>query len=94
MYCNQRTPSLEIKVRRIGSRWHARLYVDDLVYDEMACTDKRDIGHICRIMLRWLDKSGYGNQWTASARRRLNNDEIGFHGKIFYQPQLKRRRGK
>lgn len=85
---------IDVKVRRIGSKWHTRLYVNNKVHDEMACTDRRDIGKICRIMLRWLDKTGSGNKWTASARRRLNEDSPGFYGEIFYRPQLESRKKK
>jgi hypothetical protein len=39
---------LEIKVTRIGQRFHSRLLKDGEVKDEMACEDRRDIGWICR----------------------------------------------
>lgn len=42
----------EIKVTKINKRFHARLIVNGAIHDEMACSLKRDIGHICREMLR------------------------------------------
>ena len=85
---------IDVKVKRIGTMWHASLYLDSNVHDEMACSDRRDIGKICRIMLRWLDKTGGGNKWTASARRRLNEDNPGFYGEILYRNQLEARKKK
>lgn len=85
---------IDIKVTRIGKYWHARLFLNGKLYDEMACSNRMDLGKICRIMLRWLDKTGGGNKWTASARRRLNEDSPGFHGEILYRIQLESRKKK
>ena len=85
---------IDIKVTRIGKFWHARLFLNGKLYDEMACSNRMDLGKICRIMLRWLDKTGGGNKWTASARRRLNEDSPGFHGEILYRIQLESRKKK
>ncbi len=60
----------EIKVTRINNNYHARLFVNDVLYDEMACNNQMDIGYICREMLRWADKMGICNEHTASARTR------------------------
>lgn len=86
---NMNNSELEIKVTRIKNSWHARLYVQGSCYDEMSCTDRRDVGKICRIMMRWLDKTGSGNKHTKSARKRLNSD-IGFFGAVRYQNEIQR----
>lgn len=85
---------IDIKVTRIGKYWHARLFLNGKLYDEMACSSRLDLGKICRIMMRWLDKTGGGNKWTERARRRLNEDDPGFHGKILYRHQIESRKNK
>jgi len=57
-----------IKVTRIKD-WHARLFLNGLLVDEMSCKLRSDIGWICREMMRWADKMG-GDSHTSSARRR------------------------
>ena len=78
---------MKIKVTRINNRYHARLTQDDVILDEMACSDKQDIGWICREMLRWQDKLGNTTAWTFSARERHNSDPKPI-GKIWYKNQL------
>ena len=85
---------IDIKVTRIGKFWHARLFLNGKLYDEMACSNRMDLGKICRIMMRWLDKTGGGNKWTERARRRLNKDDPGFHGEILYRHQIESRKNK
>lgn len=67
----------DIKVTRIGSNWHARLFVNKLLIDEMSCKLRVDIGWCCRTMMRWADKTGNGNAHTSSARNRNNGGPIG-----------------
>ena len=75
----------EIKVTRINSRWHARVTIGAIVRDEMACELRRDIGWICREMLRWLDKGGEGGQFASAARHR---QQTGAVGKVWYHGEL------
>lgn len=76
--------NLSIKVTRINNRFHARLYQEDKVIDEMACELKCDIGWICREMLRWFDKNGGVSRWAMNARKRQDNHK----GSIWYKNQL------
>lgn len=80
---------LSITVTKIRNRWHARLFDGGTVIDEMACEDKRDIGWICREMLRWADKLGRSTDWTRSARRR---QQAGPRGRVWFCRQLRRAR--
>jgi len=75
----------EVKVTRIKDRWHARLMNEDKVFDEMACDDSRDIGWICREMLRWYAKLGGTSLFAMSARERQIGATLG---KIWYKDQL------
>ncbi len=76
---------LKLKITRINNRFHARLYLDSDVIDEMACQDKIDIAWICREMLRWLDKCGSGSKMAAAARARHNSTP---KGRVWYKVQL------
>ena len=76
-----------IKVTKIKNRWHSRLMLNDKVIDEMACKDSRDIGWICREMLRWYSKTGGVSQYAEEARKRHYNT-IAF-GKVWYSKDLK-----
>jgi hypothetical protein len=76
---------MDIKVTKIGKRWHARLIDGNTILDEMACSLKEDIGWICREMLRWQDKMGNSNGWTSSARRRQTPKSAG---KVWFQKAL------
>lgn len=71
----------DIKVTRIKDKFHARLYQNNQLLDEMICQLRIDIGYICREMLRWQDKLGNSNSQTKSARRRQNINI----GKIYYK---------
>jgi hypothetical protein len=73
----------DIKVTKIKNRWHARLFVNGILSDEMACELRSDIGWICREMMRWCDKMGAGSRHTTSARLRHNEDG-GPRGKVLY----------
>jgi len=75
----------EIKVTKIKNRWHSRLIENAEVLDEMACSEKQDIGWISREMLRWYDKNGGVSDFTSSARKRQVNDPVG---KIWYKKEL------
>ena len=72
---------LHIKVTKIKDKWHARLFNNDIILDEMACSEKADIGWICRELLRWVDKLGRSTPWTKAARRR---QQYSSRGKIWY----------
>ncbi len=74
-------PLLDIRVTRIKHRWHARLYVDNLFFDEMACENRVDIGYICRTMLRWYDKGGGCSSFASAARHR---NKAGPSGRVWY----------
>jgi hypothetical protein len=78
---------MEIKVTRIKNRFHARLFISGKVLDEMACQLKQDIGWICREMLRWADKTGFGNKWTNAARMRQQGSHLG---RVWYKNKLYR----
>jgi hypothetical protein len=88
--CLAQTPksSCTIKVTRIKQRWHARLYVNGCVRDEMACSTRMDIGWICREMLRWYDKSSGDSVYAHKARTRQRR---GPYDKIWYQNALARK---
>ena len=82
----------QIKVIRIKRRWHARLFDEGVLRDEMACECREDIGWICREMMRWQDKAG-GDVRTSSARRRINQNS-GKKGKVWYYGELERSKQK
>jgi hypothetical protein len=79
---------MKLKVTRIGDRYHARLIIDnDVVFDEMACSLKRDIGWICREMLRWYSKLGGVSEFAESARDRQRKTPCPV-GKVWYRNSL------
>lgn len=80
---------LDIQVTKIGNRWHARLVKGDVVLDEMACSERVDIGWICRKIMRWADKGFDQDEFTSASRYRHNKDSQPV-GKIWYQPALNR----
>lgn len=82
--------TLQVKVTKIGARWHARLMDGETLRDEMACEHRIDIGYICREMMRWQDKGG-GDQFTHAARRRHNERTGGPLGRVWYQVHLEKR---
>ena len=67
----------KIKVTSLNRRWHARLFINGVLYSEMACDNRLDIGWICREQLRWADKLACGNQQTKSARHRQQTRPTG-----------------
>lgn len=75
----------EVKVTRIGPRWHARMTVNGEVRDEMACELRVDIGWICREMLRWHQKTGGRSLFAAAARKRQST---GAKGRVWWQVHL------
>ena len=75
----------DIKVTKINKRFPARLIINGAIHDEMACSSKRDIGYICREMLRWYDKSG-GSKWSSSSRKNRGIDTP--INKIWYRKDL------
>lgn len=80
----------EVKVQKINNNYHARLFVDGKLYDEMACKERQDIGWICREMMRWADKDIVTNAHTSSARTRHNHDANPI-GKIYYRTALQKK---
>lgn len=80
----------EIKVTRIKNRWHARMIVDGVVRDEMACVNRVDIGWICREMLRWFDKGGGCSKFAYAARHRQTYAQ----GKVWYYGELENQKQK
>ena len=78
---------LRIKVTRLGQRWHARLYDNALLLDEMAFESQLDIGYICREMLRWQHKMGNVTPWTKAARWR-QDETLNPKYKVWYQQEL------
>ena len=74
---------LEIKVTNINNKYHSRLYVNNEVYDEMACECKEDIGWISREMLRWYSKLGGVSAFAEAARDRQNKSPTP-KGKVYY----------
>lgn len=76
---------LKLKITRINNRFHARLYLDSEIFDEMACQEKVDIAWICREMLRWFDKGGGVSDWASAARVRQTSKPVG---RVWYKVQL------
>ena len=81
----------DIIVTKINNRWHARMIVDDIVQDEMACENRADIGWICREMLRWFDKGGGCSNFASAARHR---QKTGAQGKVWYRGELENSKAK
>ncbi|QXO12160.1 hypothetical protein pEaSNUABM44_00490 [Erwinia phage pEa_SNUABM_44] len=77
----------DVKVTKIKNKYHARLFVNGILSDEMACSLRSDIGWICREMMRWCDKLGAGNAHTTSARRR-HNEDASPRGKVYYYNEI------
>ena len=76
-----------IKVTRIKNRWHARMFYNGELRDEMACNTQCDIGIICREMLRWYDKMGGSSQYADRARHRNKPERksiLAAKGKVWY----------
>jgi hypothetical protein len=66
--------STDIKVTHIGNEYHARLFADGKLVDEMACKNKEDIGWVCREMMRWYSKMGGDSAHAENARERHNEE--------------------
>ena len=77
---------IEVRVTKIKNRWHARLFYNEIVIDEMACDNKLNIGFICFTMLRWADKLGFVSPMAHAARQRQKAE--AFDGKIWYRNAL------
>ena len=77
----------EIVVTKIRNRWHARLKLNNLLVDEMACQLRLDIGWICREMLRWAAKSGKISDFASAARRRQLTGPVG---RVWWYGELER----
>ena len=59
-----------IRVTRIGNWWHCRVFVDDIVNQEVKVADRGLIGKVFKEMLRDEDKSGNVSELAESARKR------------------------
>lgn len=70
---------MHISITNINRKFHARLYNENILLDEMACDLRCDIGFICREMLRWQDKINPTKQTTFARNRQTINT-----GKIYY----------
>jgi hypothetical protein len=68
---------VEVKVTRIGKRWHARLMQAGTVKDEAACELKADVSWICRELLRWHHKLGGISKFARAARHRQSGNPQG-----------------
>lgn len=77
----------KIKVTNLNGMWHARLFCNGALEDEMACELQEDIGWICREMLNWSGRMGSANARVESARRRHNKDS-GPVGRVIYRNKL------
>lgn len=86
---SNKDPIDDVKVTKIGNRWHARLIENGKVIDEMACERREDIGWISREMLRWYAKTGGSSRFADSARDR-HNESTKPAGKIWYRPDLEK----
>lgn len=62
----------EVKVVSINGLYHARYIVDGIIKSEYTCKNKKEIGLMCREMLRWQHKLGNVTPFTTSARKRVN----------------------
>lgn len=62
----------EVKVVGINGLYRARYIVDGIIKSEYTCKNKKEIGLMCREMLRWQPKLGNVTPFTTSARRRVN----------------------
>lgn len=78
----------EIKVTKIGPRWHCRLIHNGKILDETACSNSLDIGYCCREMLRMYNKCGNQSAFAKAARERLNQTPHKVTGRIWYKYQL------
>ena len=61
---------LSVKVTKINKNYHARLFVNGKIGSEWACRNRRDIGYICRQLLRWYDKMGGVSTYAEKSRHR------------------------
>lgn len=80
---------IDIKVTKIGQRYHARLLQDDgTILDEMACISRLDIGWICKEMLRWFDKNGGISKFAMASRKRKRDarpvDKVWYYNALKY----------
>ena len=81
------TPELDMRVTRIGTRWHVRCVRGETVLDEMACDLQADVGWISREILRWQDKLGNSTAFTSAARERHRTQP---RGRVYYKNDLDR----
>lgn len=66
----------QIKVTRIGKRWHCRLTWNGVPIVEIA-TDRRDcIQWCCREAMRTADKNGYSSPRTSASRHQYDQKRV------------------
>lgn len=78
-------PKVYILTTFIKNKWHCRLFKEDNLLDEMACINKKDIGWICREMLRWYDKTWGDSNFAYVGRHKHHGKPTG---KIWYKNKL------
>jgi hypothetical protein len=61
----------EVKVTRIGSSYHCRVFTNGILNQEAIAKDQSEIGFVCKDLLRWEDKCGNISDFASSARERL-----------------------
>ena len=68
-----------VTVRRIGSAWHCRVFVNGVLNQEARCWNRISIGYTCRNLLRTEDKVGNISEFATAARERLNQEWQRYH---------------
>lgn len=58
----------EVRVTKIGRRWHCRLFIRGVLFMELATDTRKGIGWCCQHMLRWASKMGIGGRWSQRSR--------------------------
>lgn len=82
---------LRTKVTWIKDKYHIRLLEHDLLINEMACREKKDVGWCIAYLLRWYDKLGGDSLMATASRRRswATRYSTGPVGKIWYEKDLR-----
>jgi hypothetical protein len=62
-----------ITVRKIGGKYHCRVFTNNTLNQEAICYSKRDIAFTCRNLLCTEDKCGNISEFATAARVRLND---------------------
>lgn len=62
----------EIKVTRIGEKYHARLRINGKLFAETVVSQRCNIGAACVELLRQADKMGLSSRRTSASRLNYN----------------------